>query len=256
MDIRSLKAQIAAASTPHLADELVDAYEELKTRYFRRDFRPGELEGGRFAEAAFRILQRAATGRATTVGRTLPRVPNLLQTLESADPNTVHESIRLHIPRVLAAVYDVRNRRDVGHIASDVDANSMDAGYVVAACSWVLAEFVRLFHQCSPEEAQAYVEAIVKRQAPLVQVFGDVPFVLARNVPHQDEILVLLYHQGPAGASVDELDGSMPSTSRAVIRASLSRLHRSYRYVRPVVGRIFITDTGAEHVETTLLPRL
>lgn len=254
MDVRSLKAQIAAASAPDLANELVAAYEELKSRYFRRDFRPSQLEGGRFAEAAFRILQFVATGRFTPVGRSLPKVPDLLQALQSADANSVHESVRLHIPRVLAAVYDVRNRRDVGHIAADVDANSMDAELVVAACNWVLAEFVRLFHQCSPEEAQAYVEAIVRRQAPLVQVFGEVPFVLRANLPARDEILLLLYHQGEIGASIDQLDEWVPTAERNVIRARVGELERSRRYCRRISGRIFITDTGAAYIEESLLP--
>ena len=256
MDLATLKADIGRATDPTLAGELVDAYEELKGRYFRRDFRPGQLECGRFAEAAFRILQKTAMGAFTPVGKRLPNVQTLMKTLANVNPNNAHESIRLHIPKALASVYNVRNRRDVGHIAQDVDANSMDAEYLVATCSWVLAEFVRLFHQCSPGEAQAFVEAIVKRQAPLVQVFGDTPFVLSCDLSQKDEILLLLYHLSEAGATLDELDGSMPSTSRAVIRANLSSLHRSYRYVRPAAGRIFITDTGAEHVETTLLAGL
>ena len=194
------------------------------------------------------------TGKFTRVGKKLPDVPVLMQTLVAADASKVHESIRVHIPKALATIYNVRNRRDVGHIAADVDANSMDAEYVVTTCNWVLAEFVRLFHQCSPEEAQAYVEAIVKRQAPLVQVFGNEPFVLARDLSNRQEILLLLYHQGTVGASLDELDSWMPSTSRAVIRAEISRLHRQYRYVRPVADRIVITDTGIEFVETVLLP--
>jgi len=242
------------ATDPNLANELVEAYEELKSRYFRRDFRPGVLEGGRFAEAAFRILEFAATGSYTPLGRTLSKVPQLIQSLENANAATVHESIRIHIPRALASVYNVRNRRDIGHLAADVDANSMDAEYMVGTCSWVLAEFVRLFHQCSPEEAQAYVEAIVKRQAPIVQVFGDGPFVLARELPDKDEILLLLNHQGGIGATVDDLDGWMPSTARKVIQARLGDLEHKFRYIRRSGGRNYITDTGCSYVESRLLP--
>ena len=254
MDLKGLKLELAAATDPGLAGELIDAYEELKTRYFRRDFRPGQLEAGRFAEAAFRILQLKATGSYTPVGTQLPRLPGLMQTLELADASCIHESIRIHIPRVLAAIYNVRNRRDVGHIAADVDANSMDAEFVVAACNWVLAEFVRLFHMCSPGEAQACVEGIVKRRAPLVQVFGETPFVLKPGLSVKDEILVLLYHQGSVGATLDQLDGWLPTAERRAISSRLSELERKYRYVRRVGGSIFATDTGVEFVEARLLP--
>ncbi len=253
MDVTGLRAQIAAASEAILAQELIDAYEELKTRYFRRDFRPSQLEGGRFAEAAFRILQLKATGSYTPVGKTLPNVQDLLQTLGSADASTVHESIRVHIPRALAALYNVRNRRDVGHIAADVDANSMDAEYVVAVCNWVLAEFVRLFHQYGPEEAQAYVEALVKRRAPLVQVFGETPFVLHPGLSAKEEILLLLYHQGPLGASLDQLDAWLPTVARNTVRSRVSELERQQRYVRRANGRIYVTDTGIQYVESRII---
>ena len=252
MDLEGLKSELVAATDSEIAGELIDAYEELKTRYFRRDFRPGQLEAGRFAEAAFRILQLRAVGSYTPVGKQLPKVSNLMQTLESADASRIHESIRIHIPRALAAVYNVRNRRDVGHIAADVDANSMDAEFVVGACSWVLAEFVRLFHSCSPEEARACVEGFVKRRAPLVQVFGETPFVLKPELSVKDEILVLLCHQGDLGATLDQLDSWLPTTDRRVIQARLSELERRHRYVRRLGGRIFVTDTGIEYVEAKL----
>jgi hypothetical protein len=253
MDLTSLRAQITTACDAVLANELIEAYAELKPRYFRRDFRPGQLEAGRFAEAAFRILEFKATAAYTPVGRSLPNVQRLLQTLESADATKVHESIRIHIPRALAAVYNVRNRRDVGHIAADVDANSMDAEYVLATCSWVLAEFVRLFHGCSPEEAQGYVEAIVKRHAPLVQIFGETPFVLQPDLFAKDEILLLLYHQGRVGASLDQLDDWLPTVARNVVRSRLSELERRQRYVRRANDRIYVTDTGIQHVESQII---
>jgi hypothetical protein len=156
-------------------------------------------------------------------------VPDLLRTLESADASKVHESVRVHIPRALAAVHNVRNRRDVGHIAADVDANVMDATYVVATCNWVLGEFLRLFHQCSPEEAQAYVEAVVKRRAPFIQVFGETPFVLRPGLSARDEILALLYQRGTLGASLQQLDAWAVGLSRKVISARLTELERKHR---------------------------
>ena len=255
MELSGLEALIATSSTPELAAELMSGYGELKGRYLVGDYRPGSIEAGRFAEAAFRILQFAATGRYTAVGKTLPKVPSLLQTLESADARTVHESIRIHIPRALATVYNVRNRRDVGHIAADVDANRMDAELLEAVCSWVLAEFVRLFHQCSPEEASAYVEALVVRRAPLVQVFGDEPFVLNTSLTVKEELLLLLYHCGGGGVTLEELDHSTPGAiSRKVISARLSELENKDRYARRRDGRIYLTETGARCVEAFVRP--
>jgi hypothetical protein len=255
-DATALEQQIAAACTTELARELFGAYEEMRKRYFRRDHRPGQLEAGRFAEAAFRVLQINATGRFTPVGNTLPKVPELMRGLEAADGTAVHESVRVHIPRALAVIYNVRNRRDVGHIAADVDANEMDAEMVMAVCNWVLAEFVRLFHRCSPAEAQAYVGALVKRQAPLVQVFGERPSVLAPNLTTRDEIMLLLYHQADTGASLQQLDEWMRGVDRKVITARISELELKHRYVVRFDGRFVISDTGVGYAETKLIPKM
>jgi len=40
-----------------LLDEVLDAFKEAKRRFYRDDLRPSAIEGGRFSEAVFRILQ-------------------------------------------------------------------------------------------------------------------------------------------------------------------------------------------------------
>lgn len=249
-----LRAQIAASSDAATADELIDAYEELKRRYLDGDYRPGQLEGGRFAEAAFRVLQHMATGQHTPVGRALPDVPTLQRTLAGSDPATTHESVRIHIPRALAVVYDVRNRRDVGHIAADVDANVMDAEMVTAVCSWVLAELVRLVHACTPEEAQAYADAIVQRPVPLVEMFGGRPLVLDGRLSLRDEILILLYHRGELGAAASELSGWIPGSSRNTVSARLSELARS-RLVAKLGTTFALTREGSGAVDRLIAAR-
>ena len=79
--------------------------------------------------------------------------------------------------------------------------------------------------------------------------------MLGAGLSARDEIVVLLYHQGDLGASLDQLDSWLPTVDRPIISARLSELERRYRYVRRVEGRVFITDTGIEHVESRLLPR-
>ena len=252
MDLAQLRQLLASATDQPLADELVDAFEELKVRYYAHDFRPGSLEAGRFAEAAIRVCEHQVLGSYTPIGKPLPKFPALVQSLGSAPASGKHDSLRLHIPRVLAGVYDVRNRRDIGHIAADVDANSMDAEYVRSTCSWVLAELVRLFYNCSAEQAQRYVEAIVERRAPLVDVLGGEPFVTRPGLTQEDEIVVLLYHQGSEGATSAELGGWIPGSSQAAVASRLVPLERDRRLVSRVAKRAYITTTGIEYVENEL----
>ena len=65
------------------------------------------------------------------------------------------DAIRLHIPRTLRLVYDIRNKRDVAHLGPDIDPNLQDSTLVVSALDWVLAEFIRLYHAgMTPDNAQ------------------------------------------------------------------------------------------------------
>lgn len=59
-------------------------------------------------------------------------LPLLHGPCEALESRTGSESARLTIPRLLVALYDVRNRRGVGHVSGDVSANHMDAELVLA----------------------------------------------------------------------------------------------------------------------------
>ena len=54
-----------------LVDELLEAYAEAKRNYYLGGLRLSEVEGGRFCEAAFRMLQQTATGKFLPLGRQL-----------------------------------------------------------------------------------------------------------------------------------------------------------------------------------------
>lgn len=84
LDVRVRQGFIAAGVPAELVDEVLDAFAEAKRRFFRDDLRPSEIEGGRFSEAVFRILQWSTTQKYTPIGRTLPSVPTLIETLEKA----------------------------------------------------------------------------------------------------------------------------------------------------------------------------
>ena len=129
MSTSAIEAGFLAAGIPaDLVNEVIKAYEETKTRFHRQDYRPSSVEGARFSEAVFRILQWAATGTYTPIGTTLPGVPGLVTQLQNA--TGVDDTVRIHIPRTLQAVYDIRNRRNVAHLGN-IAIGLQDSGLVV-----------------------------------------------------------------------------------------------------------------------------
>ena len=135
------------------------AYVEAKRRYYLGDHRPQEVEGGRFSEAVFRVLQHLTGQPVTPLGKTLPSADQLLNRLQNA--TSAPDAIRLHIPRTLKLIYDVRNKRDAAHLGDGIDPNLQDATLVIGNMDWVMAELVRLHHGVTADEAQRIIEDLV-----------------------------------------------------------------------------------------------
>src|SRR2546430_7144076 len=117
------------------------------------------------------MLQQQAFGRFDALSRKL-NTETLITSLANLPAGSQPDSVRLHIPRALRVVYDVRNNRDAAHLSDGIDPNVQDSTLVVSILDWVLAEFVRLFHDVSPDDARRIVEDLVTRSAPAIQDFA------------------------------------------------------------------------------------
>lgn len=205
-----------------LVEELMEGFFEAKRRFYLGDYRPNAVEGARYAEAAFRIMQWATqpNGDFTPIGRTLPKVDQLLIKLLNGTGNA---SVRKHIPRALQIVYTIRNDRDVAHLGDDIDPNLMDATVVVNLMSWTLAELVRLYHSVSADEAQEIIDQLVAREVPAIQEVRGFPRVL-RDLRAGEHCLVLLYRAGVDGVAYGDLRNWVRPKMQRNLRRTLSDL--------------------------------
>lgn len=244
LELRVRQGFASAGMPAKLVTEVIEAFTEAKRRYYRGDLRPSEIEGGRFSEAVFRVLQWTTSGIFTPLGKTLPSVPTLLTTLEKAKGP---DSVRLHVPRTLRLIYDVRNTRDAAHLADGIDPNTQDASLVIRNMEWVLAELVRLFHSVSPTEAASIISDLVSKDVPMIQMFGDFPRVL-RRLRASDHMLVLLYWRGAAGATLGQLRAWARPTMASNLGRTLKALdQRDFVHVQD--GRYMLTKLGERDVE-------
>lgn len=239
----------AAGISRELVRRLVETYVEAKRRFHLDDLRPNEVEGGRFSEAVFRVLQWATTGTSTPLGGNLPKVDDLLQTLRQVPRANASDSVRLHIPRTLRLIYDIRNKRDVAHLGDGIDPNLQDATLVVGNMDWVMAELVRLYHGVSANEAQAIIEDLVTREVPVVQDIAGQPVILKKLRP-RDQALVLLYRAGAAGATLDDLASSLRVNRKDHLKTRLAKLDADLLVLaHPVTDRYYLTAEGIKDVE-------
>lgn len=242
--IRSLEARVGK----DLVSELLAAHTEAKQSLYLGGLRLNGVEGGRFCEASYRMLQRWAGMNVTPLGRRLD-TDGLTKELSELPFGSQPDSIRLHIPRALRVVYDIRNKRDLAHLGDGIDPNLQDATLVSAALDWVLAEWIRLSNPLSPNEAQAVVDSVVERRAPTVQDFGGFLKVLNPRLRAADFVLVLLYQCGRRGAELSDLKSWSKPSMLSHLQRTLDQLVNDKAFVHRVGPHFEITQSGILEVE-------
>jgi len=244
----AIESDLSSRFDAQLVKELLDAHAEAKRNFYLGGLRLAEVEGGRFCEAAFRLLEQICFGKWTPLGAKL-NTEKLINDFRNLSGKVQPDAVRLHIPRALRLVYDIRSKRDAAHLADGIDPNLQDATLVVSVLDWVLAEFIRLYHRVSANEAKSLVDEIVTRTAPIVQDFGGALKVLRPDLGSSDHCLVLLYHCGARGATFEDLRGWVRPTMRRNLRRTLTRLVDEQDRAHSDGLRYWITRLGEQEVE-------
>jgi hypothetical protein len=240
-----------------LREPLLASYQEIVSNYLERRWEPSKLNGGKFSEIAYSIINGAVKGSFPAKASKPSNMLAACRELEGrpADVNrTGDRSLRLLIPRVLPVLYEIRNNRGVGHVGGDVSANHMDAEAVQAIAGWVMAELVRIFHDVTTEEAQATVDALVERKTPAIWVLDGVKRVLNPKMIAKDQVLLLLHHSTGWVLTTDLLRWVDYSNASKFRSAVLTPLHKG-RFIEfdMTQGRAQISPRGAKDVEDRLL---
>lgn len=244
----ALRDRLSASLNDRLVDALLAAYQEAKRNHYLGGHRLSAVEGGRFCEAAYRILQDVTTGSFDPVGRPLD-ASKVTRQLAAQPVGSVPDSIRLHIPRALRVIYDVRNSRDAAHLADGIDPNVQDSTFVVGVLDWVLAEFLRIYHNTQPVVALKLINGLVTRTAPVIEDFDGFLKVLRPTLRAGDYCLVLLYHRDCVGASYEELTKWVRPTMRGNLRRTLGRLEHTLAHIHRDDEMFRITISGKREVE-------
>lgn len=238
-----------------LRAELLAEYNEI-TRNFREGrWKAAELDGGRFCEVAYAIIKGYVDGNFPATASKPSNFPQACKDMEKVDKALFPQSLRITIPRVLAGLYEIRNNRNVGHVGGDVDANHMDATFVLHAVQWTLAELVRLFHATDTATATATVDALVDRTLPVVWKVGDVTRVLDTSLSLADQTMILVYGS-TTGVEEKELARWLEQDRLGNYQRVTKRLHNARLVERSSSGLVTISPKGVRDVEERILPNL
>lgn len=257
----SLRPEELLSTLPKgLRDPLISHYKEIARNFLERRWEPSELNAGKLCEVVYTIVDGASSGGFATK----PSKPGNMVTAcnalgqRAADPARVGDrSLRILIPRVLVALYEVRNNRGVSHVAGDVNPNEMDAMMVFSCSNWILCELVRIFHKTTADAAEQAVSTLVERRLPEIWQIEDVKRVLSSHLRARDQTLLLVYSEigwVPAEKMREWIEYSNATQYRKRI---LIPLHKS-RHIEfdQRSNRIQISPKGSVEVEEEILPSL
>lgn len=247
LTLAQLEAELAKGLPADLVKKLLAAYEEIKENFYLGRHEPSELNAGKLCEIVARILEHESGLALTPWGKTIPNLGDYLRGFEKQ--TQANDSIRFHIPRVANAIYNIRNKRGVGHVGGDVNPNLADSTYLVGAADWILADLIRLHYGCSLEEAQAIVDGLVQRKLPLVYEIGGVKRVLNPSLDYSQKTLLLLAGLFPKGVAESDLFNWVEHSHASVYRRDILRRLHKRKLIEFTNGKCTILPPGLREVE-------
>lgn len=238
-----------------LEDELFERFREIERNFRERRWEPAELNGGKLSEVAYCILRGYVDSAFPQKSSKPGNFHAACSDLANA-PAKFERSVRIQVPRMLIALYEIRNNRNVGHVGGDVDPNHMDSVCVLHMAKWVVAELIRIFHGVSLIEASDIVEALSEREVALIWDSGSTRRVLANSLKMLDKTLLLLF-SSTAPLAESDLLASLEHSNPSVYRSDVLRKAHKNRLIEynETNHTVKISPLGIARVETTILPK-
>lgn len=204
MSLPSLN-NVLAAIPAGLRDPLIEEFEQALDEYRAADWEKVGLKAGKFCEIAYCVCEGHATGTFAASPSKPSNFPQACRNLEQHN-GTKGKSLCMQVPKVLTALYELRNNRAIGHVSAEVSPNHMDAEFFLRSMKWVMGELVRNYSQLPLSDSHAVVEAVTAQTFRMVWSNGDVRRVLEPARTSGQKVLILLYAEGKP-VSVPQLQG-------------------------------------------------
>lgn len=252
----SLETALAGIDRP-FRDRIIKSYIDLRAGFSTGQYDAAGLRAGVFAEAVARLLQQVLTGAHTPFGTPLPNFADLCRSFERLDKSKGPESLRVIVPRALLLIYTLRNKRGIGHIGGDIEANEIDAATCLRTADWCICELVRIYHKLSLEDAQALLDAISVRQNPTIWTVGGKKRILNTSLTYPDQVLLLLHSVEESAVPSEDLADWIEHPRLRDFRSKvLSPLHsrRMIEWDRET-DMVSISPIGVKRVEEAILKK-
>jgi hypothetical protein len=157
----------ALANVPaEFRNRIIKSYLELKSRHAENKHDAAGLSAGKFCESVVRLLQHELNKTVIPFGQRIRNLSDECDSFANVPRAVGNESLRIVIPRAVSLLYTLRNKRGIGHVGGDIDANAIDGTTIARVADWVVCELIRIYHKLSIEEADALVSSLASRDIP------------------------------------------------------------------------------------------
>jgi hypothetical protein len=235
---------------------IISTYIGLRGAFEEGNHDASGLRAGHFAETVLRFLQSHLTGSYIRFGTKIGNFASECAKLEKLPRTAGDESLRLLIPRAIHFLYSLRNKRGIGHIGGDVDANEIDAATSVRIADWCMCELIRLFHALSLEEAQAILDAISIRQLPHVWSILGKKRILHPGLDYRSQTLLLLHADVDTAIPAEDIFSWTEHSNFSNFKRDVLRPLHKTRQVEydEDTETVIISPLGVKAVEEGILP--
>jgi hypothetical protein len=236
-------------------NRLIKAYLDLKRNASESHHDAAGIAVGKLCETVLRHLQSKLLGSFTPFGTHIPNFPDECRKLVNSPASGGTESERQIIPRALVFLYTMRNKRGIGHVGGDVDANSIDVSAMAKIADWIICELIRLYHGLSLDEAQDIVDGLAIRQLPTVWEVAGKKRVLKDGLAARDEALLLLYSSADSSVFIGDLCEWVEYSNPGVFKSKvIGPLHKARLLeFEKETESITLSPKGVAYVEDNLL---
>jgi hypothetical protein len=252
----TLKDAIAAIPNP-FRDRLLSEYEESQRAAASADWEKVGLKAGKICEIAYCILEGICTGTYPNKIEKPKNMQDACKGLENRAVTGPARSAKIQMPRLIATIYEMRNNRAIGHAGGDVQPNEMDGLLFNQSIKWIMAEFVRLLHKVSLDNARKLVDELSVRWSAAIWEADGRKRILIDGLDLQLKILTLLYFSD-LQASITELRNWLDAKNITHLKdRQVAPLHNSGLVdFDQKAGIVRLLPPGAKKVEEDVLTLL
>jgi hypothetical protein len=251
--------QALAAIPKNLRERLLRNYAAVKSNSLQPHPDTVGHQAGKLAEVLIRVLQHLLTGASTPLSVGLGNnFKGECERLEQVPKTAGAEGLRILMPRALAFLFTLRNKRDFGHVGGEVDANAIDALTAIRLADWCMCELVRVCHSVPLEDAELICNSISERQLPMTWTVLGRKRILDPTLTYRDQTLLLLYAEIDSAVPCEDLFEWTEHSQRSHFnRDVLSKLHKArlIEWDRDTDMAI-LSPTGIREVEVAVIPRV